>query len=308
MEQAPTLVVLAAGMGSRYGKLKQLDSFGPNGETIMDYSIYDAVKAGFGKIVFVIRKVLEEEFTATILSRVPAQVPVVLAFQELQVVPGNLAVPASREKPWGTGHALWSARAQIQEPFAVINADDFYGYSSFRQVADFLKNSSRSNSTKPQWCLAGYPLLNTLSKNGSVSRALCKVDENKQLLSVRELKEIFKKEDQIVASLPQQKELHLTGQETVSMNFWGFTPAIFPVLENYLVAFLKKQNHTEKAEFYIPEAVNQMLTDNVATVQVLTSADQWMGVTYPEDKEEVKRQLSELIATGQYPQKLWPSG
>ena len=307
MNAAPSLVVLAAGMGSRYGSLKQLESFGPEGETIIDYSIYDAVQAGFGKIVFIIRKSLEKDFTAAVLSRVPDSVSVELAFQEIDQVPGNVIVPKTRQKPWGTGHALWSAAGQVQEPFAVINADDFYGFSAFKQVADFLKNTDFSSGAQPAWCLAGYELANTLSKNGSVSRALCKVDPTNLLQSVRELKEIFKNNDQIVARLPEGDHLILTGQETVSMNFWGFTPAIFPLLEKYLQQFLIEQSYSEKAEFYLSEAVNQMLAENRATVKVLTSPDQWMGVTYPEDKAVVKQQLDVLLNQKIYPNPLWNS-
>ncbi|RDC63728.1 nucleotidyltransferase family protein [Adhaeribacter pallidiroseus] len=307
MNAAPSLVILAAGLGSRFGSLKQLEGFGPHGETIIDYSIYDAVKAGFGKMVFVIRKSLEKDFTATVLSRIPDKIPVELAFQELSKVPGNLPVPETRQKPWGTGHALWSVASQVQEPFAVINADDFYGFTSFQQMADFLKNSYHFTGSKPAWCLAGYPLENTLSVNGSVSRAICQVDENNLLQAIRELKEIFKNNDQIVAHVSADNDLLLTGQEKVSMNFWGFTPAIFPLLDSYLQQFLKEQRHSEKAEFYLSEAVNQMLIENLATVKVLTAAEQWMGVTYPEDKAVVKQQLGALLAQKIYPNPLWNS-
>jgi len=304
MNNAPSLVILAAGMGSRYGSLKQLDTFGPNGETIIDYSVYDAMRAGFSKIIFVIRKSLEQEFTETILAKLPASISVELAFQDLNKVPGKILVPESRKKPWGTGHAVWTVGTQVHEPFAVINADDFYGFSAFQQMAEFLKGTDTS-ANLPAWCLSGYALVNTLSKNGTVSRGLCEVNEENKLLSVRELKEIERNENEIVAHLPEGKKLTLTGQEIVSMNFWGFTPAIFPILDEYLTQFLSKHATSEKEEFYLSEAVNQMLIEKRASVQVLTSNDQWMGVTYPEDKMEVKQQLAELIARGAYPQELW---
>ncbi|QMU29349.1 nucleotidyltransferase family protein [Adhaeribacter radiodurans] len=304
MRNAPSLVILAAGMGSRYGGLKQLDTFGPNGETIIDYSVYDAIRAGFSKIVFVIRKSLEQEFIETILAKLPTSISVELAFQDISKVPGNVSIPETRRKPWGTGHAVWTVGGQVNEPFAVINADDFYGFAAFQQMADFLKNTDTS-ANLPAWCLSGYALVNTLSKNGTVSRGLCKVNEENKLLSVRELKEIERNENEIVANLPEGKKLTLTGQEIVSMNFWGFTPAIFPILNKYLAQFLEKYATSEKDEFYLSEAVNQMLMEKRASVQVLISSDQWMGVTYPEDKMEVKQQLAELIARGAYPSKLW---
>ncbi|PSR52310.1 nucleotidyltransferase [Adhaeribacter arboris] len=304
MNNAPTLVVLAAGMGSRYGGLKQLDTFGPNGETIMDYSVYDAIRAGFKKIIFVIRRNLEEEFKEAILAKLPRSLAVELAFQDIHQVPGEIAVPSNRKKPWGTGHAVWTVAPQVQEPFAVINADDFYGAEAYEQMVNFLKNTNVSGSL-PAWCLSGYALVNTLSKNGTVSRGLCEVNEENKLLSVRELKEVQSTEHEIVANLPEGKKMILTGQETISMNFWGFTPAIFPILDEYLIQFLQKAATSEKEEFYLSEAINRMLMEKRATVQVLTSSEQWMGVTYPEDKMEVKQQLTQLITQGRYPQQLW---
>ena len=302
----PSLVVLAAGMGSRYGGLKQMDTFGPNGETIIDYSVYDAIRAGFGKIYFVIRRSLEQDFTEAVVSKIGRHIPVELIYQELDQVPGSFTVPTTRKKPWGTGHAVWSAGKQVKEPFAVINADDFYGFSAFEQVASFLKTTG-TGLTTPAWCLAGYVLASTLSENGSVSRGLCMVDDQNNLLSVKELKEIRKNGDQIIAQLPDQEVLPLTGKETVSMNFWGFTPAIFPILDTYFQDFLKEQGQSEKGEFYLSEAVNQMLTEKRAQVTVLTSTDQWMGVTYPEDKITVTQQLTQLISDGLYPEVLWPA-
>ncbi|MDQ4139104.1 MAG: nucleotidyltransferase [Bacteroidota bacterium] len=304
MNKALSLVVLAAGMGSRYGGLKQLDTFGPSGETIMDYSVYDAVRAGFSKIIFVIRRSLEEDFRKAVLAKLPPTITVEFAFQELSHVPAGISVPETRKKPWGTGHAVWTVASQVNEPFAVINADDFYGADAFRQVANFLKNTDISSGF-PAWCLSGYALVNTLSKNGTVSRGLCEVDEENKLLSVRELKEIQWNESEIVAHLPEGKKLILTGQETASMNFWGFSPAIFPILDEYLTQFLNKSATSEKEEFYLSEAVNQMLTEKRASLQVLTSSEQWMGVTYPEDKMEVKQQLESLISQGRYPENLW---
>lgn len=306
MNGIPGLVVLAAGMGSRYGSLKQMDTFGPNGETIIDYSVYDAIRAGFGKVIFVIRRSMAKEFTEAVVSKIAKQVPVELVFQELDQVPGNFSVPATRQKPWGTGHAVWSAAKQVQESFAVINADDFYGLSAYEQAAAFLQTTDL-HSQPASWCLAGYPLASTLSEHGSVSRGLCMVDKSNKLVSIKELKEIARTEKSIVATLPNQEVLPLTGQETVSMNFWGFTPAVFPVLEKYFRQFLKEQGHTEKGEFYLSEAVNQMVAEELAQVTVLTSTDQWMGVTYPEDKRAVTQQVRKLISEGLYPEVLWPA-
>jgi NDP-sugar pyrophosphorylase family protein len=298
--------VLAAGMGSRYGSLKQLDAFGPHGETIMDYAVYDAVKAGFGKIFFVIRRNMEKAFTEAVVAKIAATVSVELIFQDLEHVPGGFSVPTTRQKPWGTGHALWSAARQVQTPFAVINADDFYGLSAFRQVATFL-GAVTANQNPPTWCMVGYPLAGTLSANGPVSRGLCEVDATGNLLSVKELKEINRSGEKIIAALSFDRDLNLTGHETVSMNFWGFTPAVFPILENYLQQFLHESGHSEKEEFYLSEAVNRIVAENLASVQVLTSSDHWMGVTYPEDKEALIRHLANLQGPDLYPSVFWPT-
>lgn len=300
----PSLVILAAGLGSRYGSLKQLAAFGPHGETLLEYSVYDAMRAGFGKIVFIIRRAMAAEFTEVVVRKIEQFVPVELVFQELENIPGTAPVNPARQKPWGTGHALWSAAGQVQEPFAVINADDFYGPAAFAQVAAYLQTPT-SVTDLPAWCLVGYPLRNTLSPHGAVSRALCQVDAHGNLQAIKELKEITAHGATATAMLPDGQQLPLNGQEIVSMNFWGFTPAVFPVLERYLVDFLREQGQTEKGEFYLSEAANQMLAARLAQIAVLPSADQWLGVTYPADKAAVQQQLTRLTAQGAYPALPW---
>lgn len=302
MSIRPTLLVLAAGMGSRYGSLKQTESFGPHGETILDYAVYDAVKAGFGKVVFVIRKSIEEEFKKQVLSKFSDKIEVDFAIQSLEFLPQGFSIPPGREKPWGTAHAVWAAASKIKEPFAVINADDFYGYRSFKIIADFL---SRNNSSQ-EYCLVGFQLQNTLSEHGAVSRGICEIDENAYLKSVTEYTNIAQTERGIVAKEKEEEEIELRGSEIVSMNLMGFSPNVFPFFEEYFKEFLRSESpKSNKAEFYLPEVVNKLVQEGKARVKVLPSAEKWFGVTFPKDKEVVVHNLKNLLAAQVYPENLW---
>lgn len=302
MINRPTLLVLAAGMGSRYGSLKQVDAFGPNGETIIEYSIYDAIKAGFGRVVFVIRKSIEEEFKKAVLPKLKGKIEVDFVLQELDILPEEFSLPENREKPWGTGHAIWVAASRIKEPFATINADDFYGYQSFKLIADFLKIQKEAY----QYCMVGYQLKNTLSEHGAVTRAICEMDDEGNLEKLTEQTHIIKTERGIEILNDEKKEI-LSGNEIVSMNLMGFMPSVFPYFETYLIEFLQKNIHNPKAEFYLPEVVNKLVQSGKAKVKVLPSAEKWFGVTFPKDKEVVVQNLKDLIASQLYPENLWSS-
>ncbi len=295
----PTLLVLAAGMGSRYGGLKQIDPVGPSGETIIDYSVYDAIRAGFGKIVFVIRRDLEQPFKETVGSRFEKRVAVEYVFQELEKLPVGFTAPATRKKPWGTGHAILMAEDVIREPFGVINADDFYGHHSFQLLAQHL------NSGGPEYAMVGFILKNTLSEFGSVARGLCRTDARGILEEVTELTKIEKDGSAARYTDAAAKVHPLTGEETVSMNFWGFTPALFPQLRQLFTGFLTKNLQEEKAEFYIPVAVNDLVAAAQARVQVLRTTDSWFGVTYREDRPRVVESVRGLVNAKRYPEKLW---
>jgi UTP-glucose-1-phosphate uridylyltransferase len=295
---APTLLVLAAGMGSRYGGLKQIDPVGPNGETIIDYSIYDARRAGFGKVVFVIRRDIEEPFKKIIGARFEKKIPVEYVFQELDKLPPGFSVPPNRTKPWGTGHAILMAADTVREPFAAINADDFYGAHSFRVLAGHLKSGSAD------FAMVGFILRNTLSEFGSVARGVCKTNPDGFLETVTELTKIERTDSGAKAPGPDGKVLPLTGDETVSMNMWGFTPALFNCLRNLFIKFLQKHGTEEKSEFYIPFVVNESIRVKCARVKVLRTTAPWFGVTYREDRPFVVEGIRKLIARGDYPEKL----
>lgn len=299
----PTLLVLAAGMGSRYGGLKQIDPIGPNGEIIIDYSIYDAVKAGFGKVVFVIRKDIEDTFKKHIGSRFEGIIPVDYAYQELDDLPPGFKVPKGREKPWGTGHAIFAARNIVNEPFAVINADDFYGRSAYSLLSRKLVNAKDSDVA--DYSMVGFVLKNTLSEHGFVSRGVCELDKNDTLLTVVERTNIVKTEDGAEATLDNGEKLPLTGDEVVSMNFWGFTPSLFIHLEKLFTEFLNDRGEELKSEFYIPSVVADLIKQEKAKAKVLTSTDSWFGVTYPDDKDMVVKSVRELVSSGAYPEKLF---
>lgn len=293
----PTLLVLAAGMGSRYGGLKQIDPVGPNGETIIDYSIYDAARAGFGKVVFVIRRDIEEPFKKIVGARFEKKIAVEYVFQELDKLPPGFSVPAERTKPWGTGHAILMAADVVREPFAAINADDFYGAHSFRVLAEHLQSST-------DFAMVGFTLRNTLSEFGSVARGVCKTNRDGFLETVTELTKIEREGAGAKAPGPDGKALALTGDETVSMNMWGFTTELFDCLRKLFVKFLEQHGKEEKSEFYIPSVVNEAIRVKCARVKVLRTPDAWFGVTYREDRPLVVDGIRKLIAHGDYPEKL----
>ena len=301
--QEITLVVLAAGMGSRYGGLKQLDALGPNGESVMDYSVFDAIRAGFDRVVFIIRKDFEKEYREHIGSRYDGKIKVDYAFQSLSDLPGGYKVPEGREKPWGTGHAVYSARGIINGPFAVINADDFYGEDCYRKLAGFLKNCQ--DSEKISGCIATFVLENTLSENGSVSRGLCSISDDSLLKKVVEHTTISRNAEGKVISVFEGKELELTGKEQVSMNAWGFSGKIVEKLTALFEEFLAARGTELKSEFYLPGAVDRLINDNIANITVLNSTDNWFGVTYREDKPFVQAAIRKLIADGRYPETLF---
>ena len=297
----PTLLVMAAGMGSRYGSLKQMDRFGPSGESIIDYSVYDAIRAGFGKVVFVIRRSIEQDFKEVFYNKFADKIQIDYALQEIDTVPEGVQAPSQRQKPWGTGHAVWVAADKIQEPFAVINADDYYGVESFRLMADFL-----STPQLQTYCLMGYQLSNTLSEHGYVSRGICKVSDGGLLLDVTERTHIYRTAQQtIVYKSDEGEEVQLTGEETVSMNLMGFTPAVFPVFERSFTIFLENHGQHPKKEFYLPAVVNEIIGLGDAEVRVVKTPDQWFGVTYPEDKLIAQQNLKTLVKQGVYPENLW---
>jgi hypothetical protein len=296
----PTLLVLAAGMGSRYGGLKQIDPVGPAGETIIDYSIFDALRAGFGKLVFVIRRDIEAPFKEIIGARFAALVPVEYVFQELDKLPPEFNVPAGRTKPWGTAHAILMAADTVHEPFAAINADDFYGAESYRLLAQHLQAGT------PDYAMVGFVLRNTLSDFGSVARGVCQVDPENFLQGVVELTKIERDGAGARDTNPAGKIITLTGDEAVSMNMWGFTPAIFPQLQKGFQEFLERRGWDLKSEFYIPSAVNSLVVARQAQVKVLRTQASWFGVTFREDRPRVVESVRQLITRGDYPEKLWP--
>jgi dTDP-glucose pyrophosphorylase len=295
----PTLLILAAGMGSRYGGLKQIDPIGPAGETIIDYSIYDAMRAGFGKLVFVIRRDFEAQFKEIVGSRFEKRVPVEYIYQELDKLPPGYSLPPGRTKPWGTTHAILLARDVINEPFAAINADDFYGADSFRVLAEQLRSGSQD------YAMVGYVLRNTLSDYGSVARGVCSVSPDGYLKEVVERTKIERDGRGAKFTDAQGKTTNLTGDELVSMNFWGFMPSLFPHLQDKLVEFLKKNLQDPKAECYIPTSVNDLVKAGKARTKVLRTNSSWFGVTYREDRPHVLESVRALIAKGEYPEKLW---
>lgn len=298
----PTLFVLAAGMGSRYGGLKQLDSLGPNGETIMDYSIYDAVKSGFGKIVFVIRKDFETEFREKIVSKYEGHVPVEVVFQAVDALPEGYVCPADRTKPWGTNHAVMMGKDAINEPFAVINADDFYGRDAFRVMAEELM---RPRDRKGDYCMVGFRVGNTMTENGSVARGVCSTKDG-YLTSVVERTAIAYDENHDIFFTDEKGEIqHLDPKTPVSMNLWGFTPDYFDYSEREFVKFLDKDLNTPKAEFFIPLVIDTLINSGEATVKVLDTDSKWFGVTYAADRQGVVDKFAELHADGTYPAKLF---
>lgn len=296
----PTLLILAAGMASRYGSMKQIQSFGPSGETIMEYSIFDAIKAGYKKVVFIIRKEFLDDFKEVFGTKLEGKVEVDYVFQELDAFTGNKNIPEGRTKPWGTAHAVLCAKDQVKEPFAVINADDFYGRDAFVKSYEFL---TKEVSPK-KYAIIGYELLKTLSENGTVNRGVCEVDDEYNLISIAERLNISLKDGKIVCDDDQEpKELPMDSQ--VSMNFWCFDPSIFEYSEKLFHEFLDKNMENPKAEFFIPIVADQFINDEVGEIKVIPTSAQWFGVTYKEDAPEVQKSLDELVEKGEYEQSLW---
>jgi NDP-sugar pyrophosphorylase family protein len=286
---SPTLLVLAAGMGSRYGGLKQLDPVGPGGETLLDYSVQDAIRAGFDRVVFLIRREIEEAFRTQVGRRYEGRVAVDYAFQQLDDLPGGFTPPTGRTKPWGTAHAVWCARHAVSAPFAAINADDFYGADAFHQLGRFLA-AVDPDANPAAFSMAGYRLEKTLSEHGTVARGVCEVGADGLLRGVEEFTDLARRPDGMIAS----GERTFAADTPVSMNFWGFTPQIFPLLEEVLREFLQTQGGSEKAECYIPSAVAAMIAAGAATVRVLPTSADWFGVTYREDRPRVVAALQAL--------------
>jgi NDP-sugar pyrophosphorylase family protein len=297
----PTLLVLAAGMGSRYGGLKQLDKLGPSGETIIDYSIYDAKRAGFGKVVFVIRKDIEEEFKEVILTKLSGKIEVDYCLQELDYLPAGFEFPADRKKPWGTGHAILMAADKIKESFGVINADDFYGADAFKVLADFFAGLKSENI----YAMVGYDVANTLSDFGSVSRGVCLENDENYLLSVTERTQIERSHNGIAYKDEKGDLVFLIPQTIVSMNFWGFTTQIFKQLSERFTGFLKENIQNPKSEFFIPSVVNDLIEANETKAKVLHSSARWFGVTYRDDRALAVSKIKQLVKEGVYPENLW---
>ena len=298
----PTLLVLAAGMGSRYGSLKQMDGVGPNGEAIIDYSVYDAIRAGFGKVVFVIRHSFAEDFKEVFnAERFGHRIEVEYVYQELDYLPDGFTLPAERVKPWGTNHAVMMAADVIKEPFAAINADDFYGRNSYEVIAGFL---SQLEGTEGRYCMVGYEVSKTLSENGTVSRGVCTVDAEGNLTSMVERTQIERVNGTILFHDGGADE-PLAENTPVSMNFFGFTPDYFRHSESFFKEFLSENIDNLKSEFYIPRMVNKVINDGTATMKVLSTRADWFGVTYKEDKPQLVAKIEELITAGVYPRNLW---
>ena len=289
-----TLLIMAAGMGSRYGGLKQLDSVGPNGETIIDYSVYDAIRAGFNKVVFIIRREFEKEFKSQITNKYEGSIQVEFAFQELNNLPDGFECPPDRQKPWGTGQAILSAVDLIKEPFVVINGDDFYGLESYQIVSDYYKNEG------DMFTMVAYELGNTLSEFGGVTRGLCTL-ENDLLSTVIETSNLERSE----SGVSSDRNIELDGSEPVSMNVWGFTPDLFPYLRSMFNDFLKLEGKELKSEFFIPSVVNNLVQSNIKAVKVLKTGSSWFGVTYKEDKPHVVNKIKSLVDNDEYPLKLF---
>ena len=298
----PTLFVLAAGMGSRYGGLKQLDGVGPNGQTIMDYSISDAIRSGFGKVVFVIRKDFEQDFRDKILSKYEGHIPVELTFQAIDDLPEGYTCPADRTKPWGTNHAVLMGKDVIKEPFAVINADDFYGRNAFEVIA---KELSKEHDRKGDYCMVGFRVGNTMTENGSVARGVCETKDGLLTSVVERTALTYDDQHRITFTDENGNTCHLEPQTPVSMNLWGFSPDYFDLSEREFRKFLDDNVNNPKAEYYIPWAVNTLMHKGEATVDVLETTSRWFGVTYPEDRQGVVDNVNRLHAQGLYPTKFF---
>ena len=298
----PVLVILAAGIGSRYGGLKQIDQIGPSGEAIIDYSIYDAIRAGIEKVVFIIRRNIEKDMREVFDEKLGGKIDVDYVYQELEMMPDGFPIPADRMKPWGTAHAVWTARNAVKAPFLVINADDYYGPGSYRKTVGYLAGQ---NSGSRGFCMVGYQVRHTLSDYGSVSRGLCETDRDSNLKAVVEIKEIEKQDGKIVYKDPQGRQVGLLGDEIVSMNIWGFTPEIFPSIEEEFTRFLAEDHDLLKAELYIPTVINNLVSKGSASVRILPASERWFGITYREDKPLAEEFIGQLVKEGTYPENLW---
>jgi len=298
-----TILILAAGMGSRYGGMKQVDPFGPSGETITDYSIYDAVKAGFDRVVFVISPGMEEEFRNSYMKKFPSDLDVSYVIQSIHDIPAGFTLPQDREKPWGTAHAVLMANDAINEPFAVINADDYYGRKSYEIMHDFLVRTT--DEVPGQYCMVGFELQKTVSEHGSVARGICQVNQHGFLTGIVERTKIFLRDGRIVYEDEQGVEHPLDPSSTVSMNLFGFTPDFFGHIESMFSVFLKENIHNPKAELFIPLVVDQLISAGLARMSVLHTSESWFGVTYQEDRPRVEKAIRELVSRGLYPERLW---
>jgi dTDP-glucose pyrophosphorylase len=296
----PTLLILAAGMASRYGSMKQVDGFGPNGETIIDYSIYDAIKAGFGKVSFIIREEFAEPFKAIFEPKLKGRIETDYVFQSFDLEPFGITEQIERAKPWGTAHAVLAARNQVNEPFCVINADDFYGYDAYEKMAKFLTTEVADD----KYAIIGYQVDRTLSDHGTVSRGVCKVEDG-NMVAINERLKVYFKEDGSVAYEDNGEEFPLDPETRVSMNFWGFTPAVFNQSEELFKEFVEANKTNPKSEFFIPLVADELIKNGTATFKVIPTSTKWFGVTYKEDKPIVQKSISELVENGTYPSNLW---
>lgn len=297
----PTLVILAAGMASRYGSMKQTASFGPSGETIMEYSIYDAIRAGFKKVVFIIREDFSEAFKAIVEPKLKGKIETGYVYQKLDSYTGSFMVPAERTKPWGTAHAVLCCQEAVNEPFAVINADDFYGKDAFQKAYDFLVNQVNDRT----YCIVGYELKKTLSDNGSVSRGVCETDAQGNLTSIHERTKIYRN-DKGVITYEDESGLHEVDEDSsVSMNFWAFAPNAFPITQDMFTEFLEKHGNEPKSEFFIPLVGDGFINKGLGVIKVIPTDASWFGVTYKEDAPVVQASIDKLVASGEYPDNLW---
>lgn len=301
----PTLVILAAGMASRYGSMKQTDGFGPNGETIIEYSIYDAIKAGFGKVIFVIKEEFAENFKGIFEPKLNGKIETDYVFQTFDLKPFEIDIEIERAKPWGTAHAVLAARDAVKEPFCVINADDFYGRESYQKMADFLTNEVNDQ----EFSMIGYQIDKTLSEHGSVSRGVCEVDGDGNLTEIQERTKVFFKAgtdgEKTIVFEENEKEFPLNENTRVSMNFWGFTPKIFDYSADLFKEFALANKENPKSEFFIPLVAEKLIKNKQASFKVIPTQNQWFGVTYSEDKPFVQENIDKLVSEGVYPSKLW---
>ena len=297
----PTLVIMAAGMASRYGSMKQIQGFGPSGETIMDYSIYDAIKAGFQKVVFIIREDFAEDFKEIFEPKLKGRIETEYVYQEMDKFMGDQEVPADRKKPWGTSHAILCASEAVKEPFAVINADDFYGSDSFQKAFKFLQNECKEDV----YAIIGYELAKTLSEHGSVSRGVCEVDKDNNLVAINERLKIYRENGQIISEEPDGNKVPLPEDAKASMNFWCFHPSIFSFLEAGFQTFLNENIGNPKSEYLIPFSADQFIKKELGIIKVIPTSSKWFGVTYKEDAPVVQKSLDALVEKGEYPKSLW---